>query len=340
GLVAGNQNHALSAVARGGFGHQAGAGHVVLHRLARIGFHERHVLVRGGVEDDIGLHLREDRVQAALVGDIADDGMDGGGQAAIVQAVDHRVEVVLVALVEHQLRGIERGDLRAQLGANRSASAGDEHASTGEQRADGGRVEADGGALEQVFDGEVADVSDVHAIAGDAEGWRSGDVELKWFEQHQQAAQLGGADGGSRDQHFARLHGADDSRQVLPRSEHGDTVDVLAFLAAVFVDESNRLVAIAGMPFHVADDHLADVAGADDQDAPPAAREHGLRQHASDQAHAAEQENQQQRVDDEDRSRIRVHLPDDVDERVPGDGADGDRTADAAEIPQARVAPQ
>ena len=52
-LVGGDQDEALDAVLASACGEDPGADDVVLDRLARVRLHQRHVLVRGGVEDEV-----------------------------------------------------------------------------------------------------------------------------------------------------------------------------------------------------------------------------------------------------------------------------------------------
>ena len=59
-LVGGDHDEAQHAVTVGQVGHALGAQHVVSDRLADVRFHQRHVLVGGGVEDDFGAMLLED----------------------------------------------------------------------------------------------------------------------------------------------------------------------------------------------------------------------------------------------------------------------------------------
>ena len=54
------------------FGQHLGAADVVADRFADVQFHQRHVLVRGGVEDDLGTELCEELPHAGLVGDVGD----------------------------------------------------------------------------------------------------------------------------------------------------------------------------------------------------------------------------------------------------------------------------
>ena len=59
-----------------GFGDRPGAADVVLDGLAGVRFHQRHVLVGGGMEDEMRPVLGEDGIDAIGVGDVADDRTD------------------------------------------------------------------------------------------------------------------------------------------------------------------------------------------------------------------------------------------------------------------------
>ena len=63
----------------GGFGHVAGADDVVLHGFVGVSFHQGHVLVGGGVEEDGGLVAGDGGAQFAVVADIANDGCQDTG---------------------------------------------------------------------------------------------------------------------------------------------------------------------------------------------------------------------------------------------------------------------
>ncbi len=115
--------------AHGGAGQHPGAPDVVLHRLARAGLHERHVLVRRGVEDEVGPVLGHHRVNPPPVGHVADHGVDVARAAPVAQVVLDGEEAVLVPLEQHQTARAERQDLPAQLRPDRAAGAGDENAS-------------------------------------------------------------------------------------------------------------------------------------------------------------------------------------------------------------------
>ena len=57
----------------GRFRDDPAAGDIVLDRLARVVLHQRHVLVRRGVKDNLGLELLEHVVHAPGIGHVAND---------------------------------------------------------------------------------------------------------------------------------------------------------------------------------------------------------------------------------------------------------------------------
>ncbi len=248
---------------------QAGAGDVVLDRLARVLFHQRHVLVRRSVEDDVGLVRRQDFVDARLVGDVADDRLQERGAVRVLQLHPDRVQAVLVALEHHQRGRDELQDLPAELRSDRPAGTRHHHAAPGDQLAQRRGVETDRRALQEVRHLELADEADFDAAVDDvAQARERLDRQLERLERPDDVAnrrRIGARDG---DQHFVRIVAIHDLRQVGARPEDRHVVNAPADLAAVVVDEPDRLEAVPGVVAHVADDVLPRVAGAED--------EHGL----------------------------------------------------------------
>ena len=105
GLVGRDHHERLDAVLVGQVGQVAGGQHDVLDRLAGVGFHQRHVLVGGGVEDDVGPVLRRDtrRIRRCVehVGD-ADVDLRAGGQR--LQFAFQEELAGLRAVDQHQIR--------------------------------------------------------------------------------------------------------------------------------------------------------------------------------------------------------------------------------------------
>ncbi len=104
----------------------AGREHVVADRLQRVRLEHRHVLVGGGVEDDV--RRVASRRPARIFGGVAAVGedRDHGGEVALVDELPlDLVERRLGLLDEHELGGAEADDLAAELGADRAAAAGD-----------------------------------------------------------------------------------------------------------------------------------------------------------------------------------------------------------------------
>ena len=75
------------------------AEHVRLHRFGRVRLEDRHVLVRGGVEDDVGLVPVEDLAQAALVADVGED------RLGLVERRDHLEQEAVVTVEQEQAGG-------------------------------------------------------------------------------------------------------------------------------------------------------------------------------------------------------------------------------------------
>jgi len=57
-------------------GQIAGGQHDILDRFAAVRFHERHMLVRGRVDDNLGARLGEERLEASAVGQVREANVD------------------------------------------------------------------------------------------------------------------------------------------------------------------------------------------------------------------------------------------------------------------------
>ena len=79
-LVGGDEDEVPHAELVGHFGHDLGAADVVADRFADVHFHQGHVLVRGGVENDLRMKLREELPHAGLVGDVGNARLQHGAR--------------------------------------------------------------------------------------------------------------------------------------------------------------------------------------------------------------------------------------------------------------------
>ena len=132
-LVSRNQHEAFDLVAVGGLGHDAGAENVVLHGFASVRFHQRHVLVRRSVKDDLRCETSHDTVDAFLISHASDDHVQRDTAPALTNLAVNSKQSVLV-LIQHDEPGRGEGrHLSAQFGPYRTAGTGDENALTGNQ---------------------------------------------------------------------------------------------------------------------------------------------------------------------------------------------------------------
>ncbi len=87
----------------------ARAQHIILHRLRQIGFHDRHMFMRGGVEDHLGMKRLEDLIHAHVVGDGADGDMQPVAHAGIDggKFLVDEVQRIFPMPEQHQRRGFK-----------------------------------------------------------------------------------------------------------------------------------------------------------------------------------------------------------------------------------------
>ena len=129
--------------------------------------------------------------------------------------------------------GAERGDLPAELGADRAARAGDEDGLAGDVRGDRGEVELDGLAPEHVLHLHLAELAREVEVAGDelvhgGQGLdRDADVAALVHDPLPRLARRG----RDRDDDLVRAVVAKEVRQVVGRTEHPDPVEAQVLLA-------------------------------------------------------------------------------------------------------------
>ncbi len=102
GLVRGDQHKPLDAPLVRGLSDDACAEDVVLHGLARVVFHERHVFVGGRVKHHLWAQRAEDLVDSARFGDVGQDGMKRHGGRTLGELVVDVKKAVLVVIEEHK----------------------------------------------------------------------------------------------------------------------------------------------------------------------------------------------------------------------------------------------
>ena len=241
---------------------------VVPHGLERVRLHERDVLVGGCMEDDRRLVALEEAADLAGILDVGERRDRGRVVALALKLALDRHEGVLGVVDEDDPARAERGDLAAELRADRAAGPVDEHGRAGDVRGDRRHVELDGLAPEDVLDLHLAELAGEVEVAGD-------ELVDAGHRLHGHARVAARVDDPLADLARAGRDGDDDlvgpvvapggagGPSVVP--EHADPVEAHVLLAGLVVDEPDRRVAELRALQHLADDHLAGVARADDQ---------------------------------------------------------------------------
>src|SRR3546814_6513306 len=84
--------------------------------------HQRHMLQRGGVKDQIGPMLGERLHHGRPLADGAEHGLPLDVRMVLLKLKIDRVEIEFAAVDQHELAWAERGDLAHQLASDRSRS--------------------------------------------------------------------------------------------------------------------------------------------------------------------------------------------------------------------------
>src|SRR5689334_5149366 len=97
---------------------------------------------------------------------------------------------------------------------------------------------------------------------------------------------------------------------------------------------------MVAVPHHVADDQLASISSPVDEYPLASCRSLTVRQHASNESRAAEKNQQQDRVDEKDRSWITARSERASDEQEEQDRTERNRRDQRAKVVNARLAPE
>jgi len=268
GLVGADVDEARHAVFQGQFHEVAGAEHVVEEGLVGVFLHHGHVLVGGGVEDDVGQVQAEKVRQALFVAYVADEHLEVElGMAGDEFLLDVE-EAVLAPAQKQDLFGAEAGHLADDLAADGAARAGDEDGLADEIAGDGARVQADGVAPEEVFQVDLPDLGNGDIAREDLVN--AGDdavLEFCLLGQADDAADhvAGGRGNGDEDDFGARFPGH--VGKVGNGAPHLQAHVAFDTLAGVVVQEGHGDHAGLGVAKQFADDDRAGLSRPHDEGA-------------------------------------------------------------------------
>ena len=123
-LVRGDQDELLHARCGCGLRHLISSFHVILDRLIRAVFHERHMLVGRSVEDDVRMIRLHDALHASCIADGPDEGHQVEPRIRPPQLLLDGIGIIFIYIEDDQRLRIGFGDLPAELAADGSAAPG------------------------------------------------------------------------------------------------------------------------------------------------------------------------------------------------------------------------
>ena len=343
-LVGGNE-HELADPGRGRRTRAHGSAHdIVAHRLPGVAdFHERHMLVGGGVKHEYRPMLVHHRLHAYRILAVGDQGDD-------LEARPHRFELLLDGVerelrqfAQHQPARRKACDLAAQLRADGTAGAGDQDTMPADELPQAGVVEHDRIATEQIIELDAAQL-------------RDGDLAVSDVVERRHRHDLHPGFGGKFDRAAAHRvrnarHGNDggadralrrDCRDLVDAAQHRDAVHVAAALELVVVEQADH--APLRIAPQLAQQLVGRLAGAQHQHRLAAdvgkARQPAFLPGPVSETAATHHQDQQQRIEQEHRARDAIGEAQQHQGGGHGEGGRADREQDQADVVQAGIAPQ
>jgi hypothetical protein len=229
--------------------HGKGAKHVGLERLGRTPLQQRQVLERRGVKHDLRSELLEYLPDPPFVADVGQRCLVGVKERPAVQRQLDGMQGGLVSIQHDQLGRPEPVQLAAELGADRSARAGNQDPLAGEAAGDSGDVGYYRPAAEQVGDLRIA-----HAIYARATGQQFPDRRDHLRREPaplglcgQLADRRAARPGDGNDEHRGARRGGHCSH-LITAAKHGNSPDPQSAHRRVVVEHRHRLVFGAMLP--------------------------------------------------------------------------------------------
>src|SRR5271157_3394389 len=127
-----------------------GAEDIILDCLARIGFHQRHMLVGGCVENHVGPVFSESGAKAGRIRDRSDQGNHLGVRGQCVEFSLEVEQTVLAMVEQNEPSGLVSQHLATELRANASCGSGDQNDPASEEVTDRLSIEVDWIAVEKI----------------------------------------------------------------------------------------------------------------------------------------------------------------------------------------------
>ena len=267
GLVRGDQDKALASVDHGRIGGLVGTDRVVLDGFAGTVLHERDMLVRGGVVNDLRPVGFKDFEHPAAVSDGADEGNQVQFRILLLQLQLDAVGVVFVNIKDDQLLRLMGRDLPAQFGADGSAAAGDQDGLAGDKRKDFRHVSFDGFPAQQIFDRHV-----FHGAYGNitqdelVQAGKLLELAARLVADGKDIPLLLDAGAGDRQEDLVDIVLRGRRQDLVPTADDRDAVHVPVPFVFIIVDDTDDLVLDLVRPGHIPEDHLAGAARADQHD--------------------------------------------------------------------------
>ena len=268
GLIGGDQDEALHAGVGCGTGGLEGAHDVVLDRFVRAHLHERYVLMRRRMEDHVRLILLHHAADAVRVPAGADERHEVQLRVLHDKFLLDTVSIVLVNVEDDELLRLVACDLTAELGADRSATAGDEDRLPLNHAEDFFVVDLDRFTTEQVEDVDVAELADADFAVDELVDARDGlQLAAALLTDVEDLRALFSGRGRDRIDDFrdlVLLYGVED---VVSCADDRDAVEDAALLVRVVVDQADWIALQVLTGEELLDEHPAGIARTDDHHA-------------------------------------------------------------------------
>ena len=344
-LVRRDENKPLRAELVGRLRDIVCAEHVVLDRLKRRRLHERHVLVRRRMANEVRAVLGKHVHHALPVAHGADQHDQIQLRMRALQLHLNIICIVFVNIKNDELLRVLRRSLTAKLAADAAAAARDEHDLILDIPGDLVQIDPHRVAAQQVFNIDLTDLLDIHLAVGDLVQTRQRAQAaaglLADVQNVQPLLARGGRDGEDDLLHIVFPRSP---RNIRRAADDAHAAQVAAALGRIVVNDADDLVFRMPAVGKLAHDHRAGMPAADEHCAFAALTVHpgtaAAQRAVRKPKHPAKQP-QQQRIQDREAARHtdaqHKHAEHIQHRRNDRRGADADQLRGACKLPQAVI---
>jgi hypothetical protein len=264
-LIGRDEDEFAATIRGGGTSSHERADRIVADRLGGLALHERHMLVRGGVENESGFPFLKDGSHPFAIADIGGNRFHSRFLEIPHQFLLQHEQGRLRTLDQHQPARAMARQLATKLRANASAGSGDQNNFPADKGIDGPLVDGDGFASQQILGRNMPKKIHRHAsLEHHIHGRENVVIDPRLVEQGDGFLDGHRLGAGYGEKAFCDRHPRQNARQILDSAQNLNAVKGASDFRWIVVNETHHPHAKAGFGLDFAGELGSGVPGTND----------------------------------------------------------------------------